>query len=508
MPSLHARTRIPLAIDQCRGPWPLHDAAASRASEAAALAASPPHALMQAAGLAVARLALAHFAPLRRVEILAGPGNNGGDGFVAARHLHAAGVALRVRWIGDEARAPEDARCALAEARAAGVAIEPWRNTPIAADADFVVDALLGLGSRRAPEGALAEAIDAIAASGRPVLAVDLPSGLHADSGQLLGTRGVRADATLALLTLKPGLFTARGRDQAGAVWFDDLGAAPTAPTAWLAGAPDAAWLRGADHAAHKGSQGDLVVVGGAPGMVGAAWLAARAALAAGAGRVYASLLDAQAAAYDATRPELMTRAAWWQEPPAALAAATVVCGCGGGTRVAQALAPLLAHAPRLVLDADGLNALAHDTALQRLLQSRAARDLATLLTPHPLEAARLLGTSTAAVQADRLAAATALARRYAATVVLKGSGSIVAAPDALASINPTGNAALATAGTGDVLAGWAGGLWARRPTASAYEVATVAAWQHGRAADRQRAAGHVGPLRAADLVEALAAGG
>ncbi len=500
--------RLPIAVDPRRGPWPLHDTAAARASEAAALAANAPHALMEAAGLAVARLALARFAPLRRVEILAGPGNNGGDGFVAARHLHARGVALRVRWIGDADRAPDDARHAIAQARAAGVAIEPWQAEPIAADADLVVDALLGLGSRRAPRGAPAEAIDAIAAAGRPVLAVDLPSGLHADSGQLLGPRGVRADATLALLTLEPGLFTALGRDHAGEVWFDDLGAAATPPTAWLAGAPDLSWQRGADHAAHKGAHGDLVVVGGAPGMVGAAWLAARAALAAGAGRVYASLLDAQAASFDATRPELMARSAWWHEPAATIAAATVVCGCGGGARIAQALPPLLAHAPRLVLDADGLNALACDTALQRLLRTRAAHGLATLLTPHPLEAARLLGTSSAAVQSDRLAAAAELARRCAATVVLKGSGSIVAAPDALPSINPTGNAALATAGTGDVLAGWAGGLWARRPAASAFEVASVAAWQHGHAADRHRAAGIIGPLRAADLIESLAVDG
>ena len=512
-PPLHERAHAPapVALDALHGPWPLHDVAASRASEAAALAGAAPHRLMEAAGLGVARLALARFAPLGRVEILAGPGNNGGDGFVAARHLHAAGLGVRVRWIGDEARVPADARVALQRAREAGVAIEPWGAGTPHDRPELVVDALLGLGTRRAPEGAIAAAIDAAcaaAADGRAVLAVDLPSGLDSDTGQPLGERCVRADATLALLTLKPGLFTGRGRDHAGQVWFDDLGAGATPPTAWLSGAPGAAWRRGADHAAHKGSQGDVVVIGGAPGMVGAAWLAARAALAAGAGRVYTSLLDADASRFDSARPELMSRPGWWRLAPSTMSTATVVCGCGGGERVREALPAVLAQVPRLVLDADGLNAVAAELALQELLRTRAARGLATLLTPHPLEAARLLGTRSTRVQADRLAAASALAERYRASVVLKGSGSVIASAAAVPAVNPTGNAALATAGTGDVLAGWAGGLWARRPHASAHEIAAVATWQHGRAADRQRLAGRQGPLRAGDLVEALAAGG
>ena len=502
----HAPIRVPIAVDAQHGPWPLHDTAASRALEAAVLAGAAPHALMEAAGLAVARLALARFAPLRRVEICAGPGNNGGDGFVAARLLHAAGIPVRVRWIGDEVRVPVDARQAMRRARDAGVAIEPWRAGTPGADSDLVVDALLGLGAARAPEGQIAAAIETIAAAGRPVLAVDLPSGLHGDTGQRLGAQCVRAHATLALLSLKPGLFTAAGRDHAGEVWFDDLGASALAASAWLGGPPHVDWRRPADHAAHKGSQGDVVVVGGAPGMNGAAWLAARAALAAGAGRVYASLLDARGGTFDGGRPELMSRLAWWRQPPAKMAAATVVCGCGGGEMVRDALPALLAHVPRLVLDADGLNAVAGEPALQTLLRSRAARGLATLLTPHPLEAARLLGSTSDAVQADRLAAASTLARRHCVAVLLKGSGSIVAAPHEKPTVNPTGNASLATAGSGDVLAGWAGGLWARRPQASAFEVAAVAAWQHGDAADRHRSAHHHGPLRAADLIEVLAA--
>jgi len=487
-------------VEPAGGPWPLHDAQASRAVEQAALALYPPHALMERAGLAVARLALALAPHARLICILAGPGNNGGDGLVAARHLRLAGKAVRVALLGDPARLPDDAASAWRRAEAAGVPIEADR---VRTDgADLVIDALLGIGARRAPEGAMAAAIAAINAAPAPVLAVDLPSGLHPDSGALLGPTAVRATATLALLTLKPGCCTGHGRDQAGELWLDGLGVAAHAPTAWLSGRPTAPMRR---HGSHKGSFGDVAVVGGAAGMVGAAWLAAQAALAAGAGRVYCSLLDDGAATFDPLRPELMSRVAWWRSAPTVLAQSTAVCGCGGGDAVHAALPPLLSHAARLVLDADALNALAADPALTPLLQARAGRGLATLLTPHPLEAARLLRTSTAAVQHDRLAAARQLAADTGATVLLKGSGTVVAAPHGRVCINPTGNAALATAGTGDVLAGWAAGLWAQQPEAAAAEIAAAAAWQHGHAADLHARSVGSGPLRAADLIEVLA---
>jgi hydroxyethylthiazole kinase-like uncharacterized protein yjeF len=329
------------------------------------------------------------------------------------------------------------------------------------------------------------------------VLAIDLPSCLNTDTGQPLGGLAVRARQTLALLTLKPGLFTAEGRDHAGEVWFDTLGVPAAGATAELAGPPS---RTARAHASHKGSFGDVAVVGGAAGMTGAAWLAASASLTAGAGRVYVSLLDPAAPLFDVERPELMARADWWRSAPALMAATTVVCGCGGGAAVRDALPALLAHAGRLVIDADALNAIAADTALQSLLHARSSRGLPTVLTPHPLEAARLLAISAADVQADRLAAASALLARYGAVVVLKGSGSIVAAPAALPSINPTGNARLATPGTGDVLAGWIAGRWAQGKDARTAAIAAV--WQHGWAAQCE---GGDGPLRAADLIEALA---
>lgn len=482
------------------GPWPLHDSVASRAAEAAGLSATPDHELMQRAGLSLARVALALHPHAQDIAIFCGPGNNGGDGLVAARHLHQAGKSVRVGLHADPARHPADAAHALQQAIAAGVAITPdWPQD----HGDLLIDALLGLGTRRAPEGVLADGIRQLGRGAAPVLAVDLPSGLHADTGVALGQACVRAQATLALLTLKPGLFTGQGRDLAGQVWFDPLGIDAAGASARLSGAVDAAGPA-RDHSAHKGSFGDVAVIGGSPGMTGAAWLAARAALAAGAGRVYCSLLDDTAPLLDNHSPELMGRRQWWAAAPPLLAASTVVCGCGGGDAVRAALPPLLAHAARLLLDADALNAIAADCALQSQLGARAARGLATVLTPHPLEAARLLGVAVAEVQADRLAAAARLASRFGAVVVLKGSGSVIAADRVLPTINPTGNALLATAGTGDVLAGWIGGLWAQGRPAVAAAVAGV--WQHGRAADLAADAGQRTPLRAADLVEALAA--
>ncbi len=487
----------------------LHDVAATRLLEARAAAGLPAHTLMRRAGVAVARLALALAPHAERVWIAAGPGNNGGDGLEAALHLLQAGRQVDIALLGDPARLPPDAAQACARARAAGAsftsAAEPQRTPQLA------IDALLGIGATRAPEGVIALAVRALNALACPVLAVDLPSGLDADTGQAFGGDAVLATHTLALLTLKPGLLTAAGRDHAGSIWFDALGvdATPEPACAWLSAAPGAP--AGRRHAAHKGSFGDVAVVGGATGMVGAALLAARAAHAAGAGRVHVELLDstAVAPAVDLLRPELMLRAHWSRDAKlSALARTTVVAGCGGGASVRGALPRLLGAVRRLVLDADALNALAADAQLAMLLVARASRSAATILTPHPLEAARLLGVSAAEVQRDRLGAARALAERWRCVVVLKGSGSVIAALGHTPRLNGTGNAALATAGTGDVLAGWIAGRWAPvvpldgDETGSAFRVACLAVAEHGAAAEPAPA----GPLRAGDLIERLAA--
>lgn len=458
----------------------LYSVEATRRLEHAALAALPPHTLMQRAGLAVAQLALALAPHARRVWIACGPGNNGGDGLEAAMHLQRWGKHPVVTWLGSPEQAPPDAAASYQRAVDAGV---NFVQAP-PPDCDLCIDALLGIGAQvRAPEGRMAGWIERMNAGHAPVLAVDLPTGLHADTG-VVAQPSVNAWHTLSLLTLKPGLFTAHGRDAAGTVWLDDLTAgdhldprapALVAPTAWLAGAPVAATRR---HASHKGSYGDVAVIGGAAGMTGAALLAASAALHAGAGRVFVGLLDGGGLTVDTTQPELMFR------PLNALdfKTMTVVCGCGGGDAIRGPLLRIFSTATNVVVDADAINMVAKDPQLQAALIARGQRHAATVLTPHPLEAARLLGASAAQVQLDRLGAAQQLAQHFACTVVLKGSGTVIASPGQTPRINPTGNARLATAGTGDVLAGMvgahlAGGL-------NAFEAACQAVYQHGLAAD------------------------
>lgn len=451
-------------------PWPLHDVAAIRRIEQRAAAELPPHALMQRAGLSVARLALALAPHAHTVWIACGPGNNGGDGFEAALHLKQWGKDPVVTWLGEEGRAPQDARASLQRARDAGVRFA----TDIPATYDFAIDALLGIGGSRVPEGALLAQIERLNAGTAPVLSVDVPSGLNADTGQA-GTC-VRAAHTLSLIALKPGLFTAQGRDAAGQVWLDDLGVRDDeAASATLAGPPQATDRL---HASHKGSYGDVAVIGGAPGMAGAALLAARAALFHGAGRVFVGFLAEDAPALDLQQPDLMVRL--WDSLE--LAGMAVACGCGGGDAV-RAVLPRVMESRALVLDADALNAIAADAQLQSLLQARGRRRAPTVLTPHPLEAARLLECGTGEVQAQRLVAARELARRYGSVVVLKGSGTVVATPEGELRINPTGNARLAIAGTGDVLAGMVAARLASG--ASALEAAAAAVYLHGLAADQ-----------------------
>jgi len=455
-------------------PHLLFDVAATRGIEKAAAASLPPHALMQRAGLQVARLALAVTPHTGTIWVACGPGNNGGDGLEAAMHLMRWGKNPVVTWLGDESHAPADALRSLQRARSEGVV---FSDQP-PAGAGLCIDALLGIGSARPPEGRMAEWIAHMLRCSAPVLAVDIPSALDANTGSSEGC--VRADFTLSLLTLKPGLFTAGGRDTAGEIWFDDLGikggTAGEPPCASLPAAPQPASRA---HASHKGNFGDVAVIGGATGMTGAALLAATAALHAGAGRVLVCMLANGAAGPDAAQPELMFRSFDALD----LRHMTAVCGCGAGDEVRQVLARVCSTSARLVLDADALNAIAGDGQLQSLVQARAARKLPTVLTPHPLEAARLLGRSTGEVQADRLRAAASLAEKFNCVVVLKGSGSVIAAPGQTSVVNMTGNGRLATAGTGDVLAGLTGAVLAAG--LPAFQSACESVYLHGLAADQ-----------------------
>lgn len=475
---------------------PLFSVAATRLIEQQSAAALPAHTLMQRAGLAVARLALALAPHSRCIWIACGPGNNGGDGFEAAMHLHQWGKRVVVTWAGrptGKTTLPPDAQASYERALAAGVHITDSAPT----DFDVCIDALLGIGASPDPQRAGSQTmtlwLDAMRASGKPCLSVDIPTGLNADTGHTASATGSDSTGggkrfTLSLLTLKPGLFTAHGRDSAGEVWFDDLGVEPPPqPDAWLIGEDlvQSFSRTQAAHASHKGSYGDVAVIGGESAahshMAGAALLAARAALVHGAGRVYVALLGGDGPAaltVDTQQPELMFR----HVDALDLKNQTVVCGCGGGDAVRAVLPRVLSTAPRLVLDADALNAIAGDTALQTLLRARHSRGYQTVLTPHPLEAARLAGTGTAAVQAARLTVAQQLADNYKVVVVLKGSGSVIAAPGETSCINPTGNALLATAGTGDVLAGMVGAALAGGQ--AAFDAACAAVFVHGDLAD------------------------
>jgi hydroxyethylthiazole kinase-like uncharacterized protein yjeF len=502
------KTRLPLRVLPARWSWPLYSVATSRTIEARELSLRPGGALMREAGDSVARLALALAPHARRVWVAAGPGGNGGDGLHAAAELRRAGRDVVVTLLAARDRLADDALAGLQRAEGAGVAIVD--HTPDGAF-DLAIDALLGIGATRAPAVEMAATIRALNAMSCSRLSVDLPSGLNANNGVPFGDAVVRAHTTLSLLTLKPGLFTASGRDLAGDVWFSALGVEPAPDDRVLACLTSGADARAASpprvHRQHKGSFGDVLVIGGAGGMHGAARLAAHAALGAGAGRTIVSLLDVDASAGDVTRPEWLWLPGAWQPGVADLERSTVVCGCGGGNAVHAALPAILSRSARVVLDADGLNAVAVDRALQALLRSRHARGRATVMTPHPLEAARLLQSNTADVQADRLRAAQAIADRFQATVVLKGSGTVVAAPGIAPAVNSTGNAALASGGTGDVLAGWIAGLWSQAAARDgvsaadeAFACAAAAVWLHGLAADRCGTAS----LRALDLVEAM----
>lgn len=489
---------------------PLHSAAATRQLEALVQEALPAHELMKRAGEAVARLARARVPHAQRIWVATGPGNNGGDGWIAALHLHNAGVPeVWVTQTAEPARLPADAAWARQTALEAGVTVMP--HAP--ASADLIIDALLGLGASREPEGLLGEQIDAIRNSPNPVLCVDLPSALDADTGACLGllprTAGPRL--TLSLLTLKPGLFTAHGRDLAGEIWFDDLGAAqaeaPAACAHWGGAQQQPANRANHAHASHKGSFGDVAVIGGqgpqtdGSGMVGAALLAARAALHGGAGRVFVGLLDGGTSQWDPQAPELMVRRPDRLTDPAFLAQATVVAGCGGGKAIGGHLEPLLQIAKRLVLDADALNLLAAAPSMCQMVKHRRDRGLETVITPHPLEAARLLGVTTAQVMTDRLRSATALAHELGVVCVLKGAGTVVASTDAPPWINATGNARLATAGTGDVLAGMLGASLSCSPALPLRERVERAVAQHGALADAWPESVALSASRLADAV-------
>lgn len=479
-------------------PLSLYSAAQVRELDARLIAAGTPgFELMSRAAHAAWRALRRRWPQAGVLTVLAGRGNNAGDGYLVAALAQRAGWRVRVLAVGEPAQLQGDAAQALGEARQAGVAIQPWSEcAPLEG---VLVDALLGTGLGGAVREPYAQAIRLINASGLPVLALDIPSGLSADTGCPLGV-AVRAELTVSFIGLKLGLFAGEAPDHVGALVFADLAADPQIVAAQPVAARrlaagNLARLAPRPRTAHKGHYGHVLVVGGDLGLGGAALLSAESALRAGTGLVSLATRGAHVPAALARRPELMSRGVESANQALVLIkrADVLVVGPGLGQESwgRSLLSAAAGRAQPQVWDADALNLLAAGVV-------RAPAN--AVLTPHPGEAARLLGCDVGAVQADRPAAALALARRHGAVVILKGAGSLVADPQGRLALCDHGHPAMAGAGLGDVLAGLAGALLAQG--LMPFEAACLAVWVHARAGERLGLLGR--GLLASDLFPAI----
>lgn len=472
---------------------PVYTTAQIREIEFRILHAPNPPALMEIAGLAAAGIARDRLLGQNknRALVLAGPGNNGGDAFVVARHLKTWGVKVTLVFSGEAEKLPQDARYAMQQWHDAGGAIEI--NLPAGEHAaqqwDAVIDGLFGMGldsDRRLPEW-YQEAIRQVNRLNVPVLALDIPSGLMSDTGEVRDVC-IQATITATFIALKPGLLTNDGCNHCGEILVCDLGLQPETlirAQSWLLDDQHIENCLPAPRPAnsHKGTFGSVGILGGATGMVGAAILAGRAALNLGAGRVHLGLLADvdHAPAIDFGQPELMLRSPrelLRQMKPLDC----LVIGPGLGSEIAACdfLQQALHGDLPLVLDADALNLIAIHEELSHALKHREAPGV---LTPHPSEAARLLNVTTDEVQRDRPKAARRLAEKFNCPLVLKGAGSICVFVDGRYFFNATGNPGLSTAGTGDVLSGFLGALLTQ---GLALEKALLlSVYLHGAAADR-----------------------
>ena len=501
---------------------PVLDSRQMRAADAAAIRGGVPSTLLMENAAAALVDELAHaFPSRRRAAVVCGPGNNGGDGLAAARLLAGRGYTVAVFTLGNPASYRGDAAENAVRARRTGldlVALSGPRSGRSLARGleacDVVVDALFGTGLSRGLSGSAARVVAAVNAAGRPVVSADLPSGLPADSGRLIGPC-IRADLTVAFAAAKPCHVLPPARERCGRIVMRDIGIpveilSRQKTSLSISERRDIAALlpaRGQD--SHKGDFGRLAVIAGSRGKTGAAALAARGALRAGAGLVTVFCPSSIESAVVSALPETMTHglpdrggaltADAAKELLSALAdfdAAAVGPGLGALSDVAALLERLLRTRLPLVCDADALNAFAGNPARFR------RRSASIVLTPHPGEAGRLLGLSSRQVQADRLGSATSLAKRSGAVVLLKGSGTLIATPRGRVTVNPTGTPLMSTAGAGDVLTGALGAFLAAGMSADS--AAVSAAYLHGAAGESlTRKLGDAG-LLASELADAI----
>ena len=504
---------------------------------------------MRRAGKAAAEFLLARTEPGARIVLFAGPGNNGGDALACAAELAVAGYAPVVVLLGDPEQFGDDAARAwrrVAELQSAAIAsslapsplagegrgerevgiasdrasanqapplpqplslrgrggqIVVQREIPATISADWIIDGLFGIGLKRPLRGVYSDAVAAIAtarSNGAQVLALDVPSGIDADTGATLGDAVATADFTLTFIANKPGLVTGPALDFVGELHCAtlDLQRPPTVEARLLDATYLTATRKDPQTNAHKGSNGTCVIIGGANGMLGAVLLASRAAMRTGAGKVTVGWLAEPHPQVDPLIPEVMMGSA---SELANTECHSIVVGCGLGVSgpAVRLLKSALKRDLPMVIDADALNLIAQSAELATLVQRRKA---ATIITPHPAEAARLLGCSTADVQRDRIKAARDLAKGYRCIAVVKGAGTVVC-DGTTTTVNGTGNPLLATAGTGDVLAGMIGALLAQRFDAAT--VARLGVCMHGAAADAMRARG-VKRAVAGDVIDEL----
>jgi NAD(P)H-hydrate epimerase len=485
---LHSKPPLPDA---------LHSAAQVRDLDARLIAAGTPgFDLMQRAAHAAWRALRRRWPEARQLTVLVGRGNNAGDGYLIAALAQRAGWQVSALAVGDASALTGDAASAYQEALGAGVNVLPWGQQPLVG---ILVDALLGTGLNGNVREPYTNAIECINDSGLPVMAVDIPSGLCANTGRTLGL-AVHADLTVTFIGLKIGLFTGDAPELVGELVFDDL----QADAAIVAQTPvsikrldtfNLPRLAPRSRTAHKGMFGRVLVVGGDLGFGGAALLSTESTLRCGAGMVTLATRPEHVSAALTRFPEVMTAGIQSANQLMALIepASVLVVGPGLGQHSwGRSLLSAVASAARpQVWDADALNQLAAGSV---------SLPSGCVITPHPGEAARLLGVSTQEIQADRPASAMALAKKYNAVCVLKGSGSLIASPEGDLALADHGHPAMATGGLGDVLSGVIGALMAQKMPA--FDAACLAVWLHALAGEKCGASGR--GMAAADLIPVI----
>ncbi|WP_422135709.1 NAD(P)H-hydrate dehydratase [Endozoicomonas sp. ALD040] len=442
--------------------------------------------LMSRAARAAFRSLMNHWPDLllgNRLQVFCGGGNNGGDGYLVAMLAAKRGISVSVNFLSSPEKLSGDALSAYKACIAEGVDVEPYTPQTLLSG-DVFVDALLGTGLGRDVEGRYRDVVIRINESGRPVLAVDIPSGLCADKGIAMGV-AIKADVTVTFIGMKLGLLSGRGKELSGQVEFADLGV----PGEVYEAVPNEAlrlsenrlsrWLQPRARDLHKGDNGHVMVVAGNHGMPGAAIMSAEAALYCGAGRVTVATRQEHLLALASRRPELMASAVSGAEDLRVLLEGknllVVGPGLGKDSWARELLAEVLKAECPVVIDADGLNIISEDPALLK------RRKYPMILTPHSGEAARLLETQTSTINGDRVKAAKELFNRFGAVVVLKGAGTLVYDGKIL-NLCPDGNPGMAVAGMGDVLSGVIAALAAQG--LETHDAAALGVWLHATGAD------------------------